>query len=71
MDKRRFKFVIPTMVAVAIGAIYMLVSDHNDVPLLNKVLIVIGAALLSGVLAYFLFPTNDEQPPDEKKPYNK
>lgn len=69
MEKRRFKFVIPAMVVVGIASAYMLINKYSGVPTTNKVLIVTGAVLLSGVLAYFLFPTDDESKPDDRGPY--
>lgn len=66
MEKRRLKFVIPTMVIVAIGGIYMLVNYYGDVPTNHKVLIVISTTLFAGVIAYGLFPHNDETKPDPK-----
>ncbi|CAM5312379.1 Acyltransferase OS=Lysinibacillus sphaericus OX=1421 GN=LS41612_00935 PE=4 SV=1 [Lysinibacillus sphaericus] len=53
MEKKRFKFVIPVMVIVAIGSVYMLTNYYAEVPDLNQLLITICATLISGVLAYF------------------
>lgn len=69
MEKRRFKFVIPVMVVVAISAIYMLNKSYGEVPMLNKSLIVVGAVALSGVIAYFLFPQEGENRTDDRGPY--
>ena len=55
MEKRRFKFVIPVMVIVAIGSVYMLRNYYAEVPDVEQLLITICAALGSGVLAYFYF----------------
>ncbi len=66
MEKRRLKFIIPTMVIVATSAILMLVNYYKDVPTNHKILIVISATIFSGILAHGLFPHNDEEVPDEK-----
>lgn len=69
MEKKRFKFVIPVMVIVAIGSVYMLRNYYADVPDLDQLLITIGATLVSGVLAYFLFPQQGEDKIDDRGPY--
>jgi len=69
MEKKRFKFVIPVMVIVAIGSVYMLTNYYADVPDLNQLLITICATLVSGVLAYFLFPQQGENKVDDRGPY--
>jgi len=69
IDKRRFKFVIPVTIAVGVSAVYMLINQYKEVPTLNKALIVIGAMLLSSVISYFLFPTNDENSRNDRGPY--
>ncbi len=69
MEKRRFKFVIPVMVIVAIGSVYMLRNYYAEVPDLDQLLITIGATLVSGVLAYFLFPQQGEDKIDDRGPY--
>ncbi|CAM5315333.1 Acyltransferase OS=Lysinibacillus sphaericus OX=1421 GN=LS41612_00935 PE=4 SV=1 [Lysinibacillus sphaericus] len=69
MEKKRFKFVIPVMVIVAIGSVYMLTNYYAEVPDLNQLLITICATLISGVLAYFLFPQQGENKVDNRGPY--
>ncbi|AHN23779.1 hypothetical protein FCT18_12625 [Lysinibacillus sphaericus] len=69
MEKKRFKFVIPVMVIVAIGSVYMLTNYYAEVPDLNQLLITICATLISGVLAYFLFPQQGENKVDDRGPY--
>ncbi|WP_155593063.1 hypothetical protein [Lysinibacillus cavernae] len=69
MEKKRFKFVIPVMVIVAIGAVYMLRNYYAEVPNVEQLLIVICATLVSGVLAYFLFPQQGENKIDDRGPY--
>ncbi|MFB7157562.1 MULTISPECIES: hypothetical protein [unclassified Lysinibacillus] len=69
MEKKRFKFVIPVMVIVAIGSVYMLRNYYAEVPNLDQLLITICATLVSGVLAYFLFPQQGEDKVDDRGPY--
>jgi hypothetical protein len=47
--------VIAIMVLVAIAAMWMLDKDYSDIELSIRVLIAIGAALLSGLISYTLF----------------
>lgn len=68
MEKKRFKFVIPIMVIVAISALYMIKTYYAEVPNVDRVFITIGATLLSGVLAYFLFPQQGEHKVDDHWP---
>ncbi|MFJ8088005.1 hypothetical protein ACIQ7N_07335 [Lysinibacillus sp. NPDC095746] len=69
MEKKRFKFVIPVMVIVAIGSVYMLRNYYAEVPDLDQLLITICATIVSGVLAYFLFPQQGEHKIDDRGPY--
>lgn len=69
MEKKRFKFVIPVMVIVAIGSVYMLRNYYAEVPDLDQLLITSCATLVSGVLAYFLFPQQGEDKIDDRGPY--
>ncbi|MFJ7732999.1 hypothetical protein ACIQXF_14000 [Lysinibacillus sp. NPDC097231] len=69
MEKKRFKFVIPVMVIVAIGSVYMLKNYYAEVPDVDQLLITICATLVSGVLAYFLFPQQGENKIDDRGPY--
>ncbi|QCR34229.1 hypothetical protein [Lysinibacillus sp. SGAir0095] len=66
MEKRRFKFVIPSMVVVAVGAILMLRNYFQEVSTRDSVLLVVVATLFSGFVAYILFPHDDEEKPDPK-----
>lgn len=69
MERKRFKFVIPVMVIVAIGSVYMLRNYYAEVPDLDQLLITIVATLVSGVLAYFLFPQQGGDKIDDRGPY--
>ncbi len=71
MDKRRFKFVIPTMVIVAVGAIMMLRNYFQEVSTRDSVLLVVIATIFSGFIAYILFPHDDEKIPDPKPDMKK
>lgn len=66
MEKRRFKFVIPAMVIVAVGAVMMLRVYFQDVSTRDGVLLVFFATIFSGCIAYYLFPHDDEEKPDPK-----
>lgn len=66
MEKRRLKFVIPTMVIVAVGAILMLKNYFMEVSVQDSILLVVLATLFSGFIAYLLFPHDDEEKPDPK-----
>ena len=66
MDKRRLKFVIPSMVVVAVGATLMLRNYFQEVSTRDSVMLVVIATLFSGIIAYILFPHDDEEKPDPK-----
>ncbi|SES23810.1 hypothetical protein [Psychrobacillus sp. OK032] len=61
---KKSKVVIPIMVVVAVLATWML-KDHTDVPMLNKIIITIGACIISGGLGYLLLGS-DVQKVDPK-----
>ncbi|MEG0259547.1 MAG: hypothetical protein RR595_02945 [Lysinibacillus sp.] len=69
MKKKRFKFVIPVMVIVTMSAIFMLERFYPEVPGTDRIFITIGATLISGVIAYFLFPQQGEEEIDDRGPY--
>lgn len=56
---KAFKFVIPVMLIVSWVSWYMLGRDHSEVPEQTRVLITIGAVILSGIISFFLFPKNE------------
>ena len=66
MDKKRFKYVIPVMVVVAIGSIIMLTTKYEEVATKDAILIGVVATIFSGMIAYQIFPNNDEKKPDPK-----
>ena len=66
LDKRRFKFVIPTMVTVAIGSFFMLRTKYQEVETNDALLIGVVATVFSGMIAYHLFPSNEEKKVDSK-----
>ena len=61
---RAFKFVIPIMIIIAWASWAMLSRNHTDVPENTRVLITIGAVILSGIISYFLFPKNEGERKD-------
>lgn len=56
-----FKFVVPIMLIVAPVSWIMLNKYHTEVPGLSRVFITIGAVIVSGIIAYFLFPRNENE----------
>ncbi|HWK21946.1 MAG TPA: hypothetical protein VNS08_02840 [Ureibacillus sp.] len=66
MEKRRFKFVLPSMVTVAVFATIMLKNFFQEVSTRDSVLLVVIATIFSGYIAYMLFPHDDEEKPDPK-----
>ncbi|HWL26894.1 MAG TPA: hypothetical protein VNR38_24610 [Ureibacillus sp.] len=69
MWKQRSKFVIPTMIIVAVAASYMLFNYYTEVSSYHKAIIIIAATLFAGLLSALLFPTDDHKI-DEKKVEN-
>lgn len=63
---RAAKFVIPIMMIIAWASWVMLNRNHTDVPPNTRVLITIGAVILSGVISYFLFPHDEGEDKKEK-----
>lgn len=61
---RAFKFVVPIMIIVAWASWAMLSRNHTDVPEDTRVLITIGAVVVSGIISYFLFPKNEDEKVD-------
>ncbi|MED4203537.1 histidine kinase [Neobacillus mesonae] len=61
MKQKRFTYVIPIMIVVMAVALWMLNEEYSNIQLGIRLLISIGAALLSGVISYFLFPENEEK----------
>ena len=61
---KKSKVVIPIMVVVAVLATWIL-KDHTDVPILHKIIITIGACIISGGLGYLLLGS-DVQKVDPK-----
>ena len=67
--KGRLKFVIPLSVVVAVTSFFMITNKYSEVPGMDKLLIVIGATILTAVISYFLFPQAGEDRPDDRGPY--
>ena len=65
-QRERLKFVIPIAVIVCVSSNIMLFKKHSEVESLHKFLIMIGATIFSAIIAYFLFPTDHIEAPDEK-----
>ena len=56
---RAFKFVVPIMLIVGTFGWMKLSKEFQDVPETSRILITIGAMIVSGVISYFLFPKNE------------
>lgn len=70
---KKSKIIVPIMVVVAVLATIMLNSDeYNEVTIINRILIIAGAAIISSVIGYFLLGVDvdkvDPKPP--KNTYN-
>lgn len=66
--KGRLKFVLPLSLGVAIASYIMLVNNYAEVGSRDRILIVIGATILTAVISYFLFPREGDNPKD-RGPY--
>ena len=63
-EKERLKFVIPIAVVVCVSSNVMLFSKFKEVASFDKFMIMIGATIISAVIAYFLFPQDKKEKPD-------
>jgi hypothetical protein len=52
---KKLTLTIPIMILVAVLAMWMLGKDYAEIELQTRMLIAGGAAILSGVISYFLF----------------
>lgn len=66
--KGRLKFVLPMSLGVSIASYIMLANNFQEVTSRDRIFIVIGAAILTGVISYFLFPQAEDNP-DDRGPY--
>lgn len=52
---KKSKVIVPIMVVVAVLATFILnQDDYNEVTIINKILIIAGAAIVSSIIGYFL-----------------
>lgn len=52
---KKSKVIVPIMIVVAVLATIMLNQDeYNEVTTISKILIIVGAAIVSSVIGYFL-----------------
>ncbi|WP_394189485.1 hypothetical protein [Paenisporosarcina quisquiliarum] len=68
---KRFRFVIPIMVVVAILAIWFLKKDYSEVPLVTRILIAAGGSVVSGIISYFLLRNDNDSQKVDPKPIPK
>jgi hypothetical protein len=52
---KKLMIVIPIMILVAVLAMWMLGKEYAEIDLPMRLMISVGAAVLSGVISYFLF----------------
>jgi len=57
---RIFKFAVPIALLVAGISWWMLSKNFQEVPGTSRVWMTIGAAILSGIIAHFLFPKSED-----------
>ena len=67
--KNRLKFVLPLAISVGVASTIMLMNKYTEVPMTDRVMIIAGATILTAVIAYFLFPLDGEDRPDDRGPY--
>ncbi|MFD2444877.1 histidine kinase [Bacillus sp. CGMCC 1.16607] len=58
---KKLGFIIPIMILVAVIAMWMLKKDYSEIQLLTRLLISVGAALLSGIISYFLMGRDSDE----------
>ncbi|MBE1553157.1 histidine kinase [Sporosarcina limicola] len=58
---RAFKLIIPVMLIVGVYGWMKLEKSYSDVPETSRILITIGAVILSGIISFFLFPKNESK----------
>lgn len=66
--KGRLKFVLPLSLGIAVASYLMLVNNYAEVGARDRILIVIGATILTAIISYFLFPQDGDNPND-RGPY--
>jgi hypothetical protein len=52
---KKFPITIPIMMIVVVIAMWMLEKDYSEINMMTRLMISIGAGLLSGLISYFLF----------------
>lgn len=67
--KNRLKFVLPLAISVGVASTIMLMNKYTEVPTTDRIMIIAGATILTAVIAYFLFPQDGEDRPDDRGPY--
>lgn len=66
---KRFKFVIPIMVVVAVLSLWYLGKEYSEIPLTTRILITAGGSVVSGIISYFMLK-NDVHKVDPKPAEN-
>ncbi|EPD52299.1 hypothetical protein MHH33_14150 [Paenisporosarcina sp. FSL H8-0542] len=69
---KRFKFIIPIMVVVAVLSLWHLSTDYSEVPLATRILIAAGGSVVSGIISYFMLRKDVHKvDPKPAEPTNK
>jgi len=69
---KRFSFIIPIMLIVAILAMWLLNKNHSQVPFDTRILIAAGGSIVSGIIAFFLLRSDVHKiDPKPNTPNNK
>ena len=73
---KKSKVIVPIMIVVAVLATIMLnQNEYDEVSLINKILIILGASVISSIIGYFLLGSDidkvDAKPPTTNKKGNR
>lgn len=52
---KKFPVTIPIMIIVVVLAMWMLEKDYSEINILTRIIISIGAGILSGLISFLLF----------------
>lgn len=61
MDKQRgMKFALPLAAVVAVSSMMLLNSNYTTVPMMHRIMIAVGATLVTYILSFVLFGIKDK-----------
>ncbi|MGG0657170.1 hypothetical protein [Rummeliibacillus pycnus] len=62
MDKQRgMKFALPLAVVVAVSSMMLLNSNYTAVPINHRIMIAVGATVITYILSFILFGLKDKE----------